>query len=210
MANLYAAMLGVVMSLGPISGAATAQDRLPPIAADQLTPEQKQAVTEFKSARGVDINGPFIPMLRSPEAMSRARAMGDYLRYKSALPPRLSEFVILLTAREWTQNYEWKVHYPIAVQAGVKPETAQAIAEGRRPSAMTDEEAALYDFCTELQRTRTVGDGAYNRLLATLGEKGVIDTISIVGYYSLLAMVMNTARTPAPVNDSPTLSALPH
>ena len=90
--------------------------------------------------RAAPISGPFYPLLRSPELMTRTRAMGDYLRYKSALPPRLSEFVILLTAREWTQQYEWNAHYPIAVKAGVKREILDAIAEGRRPSAMSDED----------------------------------------------------------------------
>src|SRR5262245_10425813 len=89
---------------------ARGQDRLPPIPADRLTDAQKQAMQEFKAARGADVSGPFVPLLRSPEVMNRARAMGDYLRFKSTLPPRLSEFVILLTAREWTQNYEWDAH----------------------------------------------------------------------------------------------------
>jgi hypothetical protein len=92
-------------------------DRLPPIAAAQLTAAQREAVDAFKVARGTEISGPFYPLLRSPELMTRTRAMGDYLRYKSALPPRLSEFVILLTAREWTQQYEWNAHYPIALKA---------------------------------------------------------------------------------------------
>src|SRR5712671_653653 len=89
---------------------AAAQNRMPPIPADKLTDAQKQAMKEFQAARGAELSGPFIPMLRSPEVMSRARAMGDYLRYKSVLPARLSEFVILMTARHWTQNYEWSTH----------------------------------------------------------------------------------------------------
>src|SRR5262245_27602606 len=97
---------------------AGAQDRMPPIAAEKLTAAQQTAVAEFKAARSAEISGPFIPLLRSPEAMTRTRALGDYLRFRSALPPRLSEFVILLTARQWTQNYEWNAHEPIARQAG--------------------------------------------------------------------------------------------
>ena len=82
---------------------------MPPIPAGRLTDAQKKAIEEFKAARSTgDISGPFVPLLRSPEVMSRARAMGDYLRFKSSLPPRLSEFVILLTARRWTQQYEWQ------------------------------------------------------------------------------------------------------
>jgi 4-carboxymuconolactone decarboxylase len=180
-------------------------DRLPPIAADQLTPAQREAVDAFKTARGVDITGPFHPLLRSPELMTRTRAMGDYLRYKSALPPRLSEFVILLTAREWTQQYEWNAHYPIAVKAGVPREILDAIADGRRPTGMSDEETVLYDFCRELHRDKAVSDATYARALKAFGEQGVVDTIGISGYYTMLAMTLNTARTPAGQSSSPLL-----
>jgi 4-carboxymuconolactone decarboxylase len=184
-------------------------NRLPPIAASQLTPAQREAVDAFKAARGTEISGPFYPLLRSPELMTRTRAMGDYLRYKSALPPRLSEFVILLTAREWTQQYEWNAHYQIALKAGVKPEIANAIADGRRPAAMSDEESILYDFCQELHRDKSVSDATYAKALKAFGEQGVVDTIGITGYYTMLAMVLNTARTPAAENGSPALRPRP-
>ncbi|MEO8678301.1 MAG: substrate-binding domain-containing protein [Vicinamibacterales bacterium] len=184
-------------------------DRLPPMPATAMTDAQKKSVEEFKAARGVDVSGPFHPLLRSPELMSRARAMGDYLRYKSALPPRLSEFVILLTAREWAQQYEWNAHYPIALKAGVSQQVAQAIAEGRRPAGMTEEEEILFDFCHELHRDKNVSDPTYSRALAKFGEQGVIDTVGINGYYTLLAMVLNTARTPAGDTGSPVLRPLP-
>lgn len=184
-------------------------DRLPPIPAQQLTAAQRESIEAFKAARGVDVSGPFHPLLRSPELMTRTRAMGDYLRYKSALPPRLSEFVILMTAREWTQQYEWNAHYPIAIKAGLAPEVANAIAEGRRPSRMSDEESILYDFCQELHHTKAVSDATYARALKAFGEQGVMDTVGITGYYSLLGMVLNTARTPAGDSGSPILRPLP-
>ncbi len=180
-------------------------DRLPPIPAAQLTPAQREAVEAFKVARGVEISGPFYPLLRSPELMTRTRAMGDYLRYKSALPPRLSEFVILLTARAWTQQYEWNAHYPIAVKAGVKREILDAIAEGRRPTGMSDEETILYEFCQELHRDKAVSDATYARARKAFGEQGVVDTIGITGYYTMLAMTLNIARTPAGESGSPIL-----
>ncbi len=184
----------------------SAQDRLPAIPAAQLTPAQQQAVADFRGARNVELTGPFIPLLRSPELMTRARGLGDYLRYRSRLPPRLSEFVILMAARSWSQQYEWAVHYPIAIKAGVTVETATAIAERTRPPRLTAEETALYDFCQELMRTQQVSDAAYARMVATFGEQGVVDTVGIVGYYTMLAMVLNTARTPAPDNGAPRLS----
>ncbi len=185
-----------------------ASDRLPPIPDARLTPQQREAVDAFRTARGGTITGPFHPLLRSPELMTRTRAMGDYLRYKSSLPPRYSEFVILLTAREWSQQYEWNAHYPIAIKAGLSPDVANAIAEGRRPPTMSPEEAALFDFCLELHRDKSVSDATYAQAVRFFGEQGVVDAIGISGYYSMLAMVLNTARTPAGENGSPLLRPL--
>ena len=197
---ITAVLLACVLGFAVV---APAQDRLPPIPADKMTPEQKQAAADFKAARGAELSGPFYPMLRSPEVMTRARAMGDYLRYNSALPPRLSEFVILLTASHWAQQYEWAAHHEIALKAGVSPETATALAEGRRPARMSEDEEVLYDLCTELQRTHAVSDPTYARALAKFGERGVVDTVGIVGYYTFLAMQLNTSRTPAPPGTVP-------
>jgi 4-carboxymuconolactone decarboxylase len=186
-----------------------AQDRMPPIPADKMTDAQRTAVAEFKVARSADISGPFVPLLRSPEVMNRARAMGDYLRYKSTLPPRLSEFVILMTARRWTQQYEWNAHQPLALKGGLNPDIVKAIAEGRRPERMAEDEDVLYTLGDELQRNQSVSDATYARAVAKLGEQGVIDAIGITGYYTMLAMVLNTARTPLPDGTKPALTPFP-
>src|SRR3990167_2274322 len=123
---------------------------LGPIPAHRLTPEHRRAMEAFRATRRMEIFGPFIPLLWSPEAMVRAAALGEYLREGSAFPPGLSEFIILIAARHWTQQYEWSLPLPIAVRAGVEPEVAGAIAEGRRPPRMSPEQETLYDFCTEL------------------------------------------------------------
>lgn len=188
---------------------ANAQDRMPPIPADKMTDAQKKAVEDFRAARGAELSGPFIPLLRSPEVMTRARAMGDYVRYKSVLTSRLSEFVILITARQWTQQYEWNAHSQLALNAGLNPSIAKAIAEGRRPEHMAEDEEILYDFCLELQRNHSVSDATYARAVSKFGEQGVIDTVGIVGYYTLIAMVLNTARAPLPPNVKPALPAFP-
>jgi 4-carboxymuconolactone decarboxylase len=187
-----------------------AQDRMPPIPDDQMTEAQREAVAEFKAARDTTrFGGPFVPLLRSPEMLSRARNVGDYVRFNSALPPRLSEFVILIIAREWTQQTEWSAHAGIAERAGLHADIIGAVAEGRRPDGMADDEAAVYDFCIELLRTHGVSDPTYARLVSVVEEKGVVDTIGIMGYYSLLAMVMNTARTPLANGAPPPLQAFP-
>jgi len=187
---------------------ANAQNRMPPIPADKLTDEQKKAVADFIAARG-EPTGPWIALLRSPEVMTRARGLSDYLRFKSVLPPKLSEFVILMTARQWTQNYEWNAHYKLALDGGLKPDIAKAIAEGRRPEHMTEDEEILYDFCMELQQNRSVSDATYARAVSKFKEQGVIDTVSLMGYYTLISMVLNTARAPLPAGVAPALAPFP-
>ena len=194
------------------AGAAAAQDRMPAIAPEQLTPAQKEAVQEFVSVRGPSVTGPFgpfVPLLRSPELMVRAGAMGEYLRYRSALPPRLSEMVILLIARQWTQQYEWYTHEAPALKAGLSPAIIAAIAEGRRPAVMNEQEAVVYDLVDELTRNRSLSDTTYARAVKLLGERGVMDTTGIMGYYTLLAMVLNTAGAPLPNGQSPGLLPFP-
>jgi 4-carboxymuconolactone decarboxylase len=191
-----------------LSGIALAQERMPTIPADQYTEEQKKAAADFLAARKVPVFGPFEPLMRSPEVMSQARAMGDYLRYKSAVGATLSELIILITAREWTQDYEWWLHQPIAVKAGIKPEITEAIAEGRRPTGMSEDEEIIYDFSTELHQNKRVSDRTYDRALQRFGDKGVIDIIGINGYYTFLAMTINATRMAAP-KDGPKLKHFP-
>ncbi len=202
----YLLTLTVTLSLTTI---AAAQDRMPPIPASQLTEAQKKAMAEFEAARKAPISGPFVPLLRSPEVMSRARAMGDYLRFNSSLPPRLSEFAILITARRWSQNYEWDAHNRLALQAGLSPDIVKALIADKRPEKMAADEEALYNFCDELHKTQQVSDATYARAVAAFGENGVIDIVGIQGYYTLLAMVLNTARTPVPPGSTPALTRIP-
>jgi len=187
---------------------ASAQNRMLPIPTDRMTAAQKKAAAEFEAARGA-LSGPWAVILRSPEMINRARSLSDYLRFNSSLPPRLSEFVILITAREWTQQYEWNAHHPLAVKGGLNPEIAKAVADGRRPEKMADDEAALYDFCIELNRNRSVSDATYARALAKFGEQGLVDAIGLSGWYTLVAMVLNTARTPLPADAVSALAPFP-
>jgi 4-carboxymuconolactone decarboxylase len=136
--------------------------------------------------------------MHSPQVMSQARAMGDYLRYNSAIGNTLSELAILITAREWTQDFEWYVHYPIALKMGIKPEIANAIADGTRPVGMTADEEIVYDFSTELHKNKRVSDATFARAEKRFGKKGVVDLTGINAYYSLLAMQLNVAQYQVP------------
>jgi 4-carboxymuconolactone decarboxylase len=190
--------LGWAGCFAAISFAAQAEDRLPTVPPAQYNAEQKQAAADFEAARKVPVFGPFEPLLHSPQLMSEARAMGDYLRYKSAIGNTLSELAILVTAREWTQDYEWSVHAPIAVKAGVRPEIVDAIAEGRRPAGMNPDEEIVYEYAVELIKNKQVSNATFDKAKARFGAKGVVDMTGIVGYYTFLAMQLNVAQYAAP------------
>src|SRR5215471_11347942 len=165
------ARAGVLLALSMFFAAPlAAQDRMPPIPAEKLSEAQKKAAEAFAEGRGYAVRGPFVPLLRSPEVMLRAKAMGDYLRFKSVLGPRLNEMVILITAREWTQQYEWNAHHPLALKAGLQREIADAIAQGTRPAGMAEDEEIAYDVATEILRLRRVSDPTWQRAVAKFGE----------------------------------------
>ena len=180
------------------SNLALAQTRLPEIPINQYSTEQKAAAQEFEGARKKAPWGPFAMLMYSPQLMNNARSMGDYLRYKSEFDSHLSEFAILITAREWHQDYEWHIHYPIAIQSGLNPEIAKAIKEGRRPEGMSSDESIVYDFTMELQRNKRVSETTFAKTEKRFGKKGAVDLAGIAGYYTFLAMEMNMARHPVP------------
>lgn len=184
-------------------------NRMPPQSPDAFTEAQKAAIALFEEQRGRDIGGPFVPLLRSPRVFELASQMGYYLRYETGLPQPLTELAILVTARRWSQNYEWYAHRRIAEQVGLETAKIEAIREGRRPADLSEEEAAVYDYCTELHNNGQVSDVSYDRLKAMFGEQAIIDFTAICGHYSLLAMTMNAVRTPLPVGAERELEGFP-
>jgi 4-carboxymuconolactone decarboxylase len=211
--------VGVTLLVAIAIVPAQAAQRLPTIPPAQYSDAQKQAAAEFEAARRVPLFGPFEPMMHSPQMMSQARAMGDYLRYHSAIGNTLSELAILVVAHEWQQDYEWGLHYPIALRAGIQKPLADDIAAGRRPGAMSADEAIVFDFTTELLRTRQVSDATFERARSRFGADGVVDMTGIAGYYSLLAMQLNVAQyraaagmqnSPAPARPAPQAAPAKH
>ncbi len=186
-----------------LAGPAGAQSRLPDIPPAQYDADQKKAAEEFQAARKAPLSGPFQTMMYSPEVMSRARAMGDYLRFHSAIGNTLSELVILVTARAWSQGYEWSAHQPLALKAGISRDIVDAIAEGRRPAAMSADEEIAYDFTMELQYNKGVSDTTYAKAEKRWGKKGAVDIAGLSGYYTFLALQLNMARQPVPANAPP-------
>lgn len=173
-------------------------ERLPAIPDSELTPAQLRAAEAVRHGRRGALFGPFVPLLRSPELLERTQRLGEYLRYDCALPAHLRELAILLTARHYRQSYEWHVHAPAALEAGLRAELIEEIAAGADPSGLRADEAAIHAFCTELHAQHAVSDETYARTRACLGEMGLVDLCGVCGYYALLALVMNVARTALP------------
>jgi 4-carboxymuconolactone decarboxylase len=190
-----------------IQGGMPGPDRMPPLTADRMDQAQKAAAAELAAGPRGGVKGPFIPLLRSPELMNRLQKVGEYLRFQSALETRLNEFVMLITSRHWTQQFEWGVHYPLALKAGIRREILDALAEGRRPTGMADDEEIAYEICDELFRTHGVCETTWRRAIAKFGERGVIDMVGLVGYFSTVSMVMNVAHTPPQADAAVTLLA---
>jgi 4-carboxymuconolactone decarboxylase len=173
-------------------------DRLPPIPETSWTVSQKACADEIvQGPRGALVE-PFIPMLRSPELCTHAQRLGEYLRYRSAIGLRLSELAILVTARHWDQEVEWAIHAPIALKQGLSPQVVEAIGLNQTPNFSQADEKIVHDFARQSLVDKRVSDETWALALAHFGEQGAVDLLGIVGYYTMLSVVMNGARTPAP------------
>ncbi len=191
---------------------AQADQRLPPLRPEQLTPEQKAwADSIAQPPRNAKFtNPPYRAYIRNPVLAPKLQAISDYVRWNSSLPARLSEFAILITSRQWNQQYEWAAHYPLAIKGGLDPKVAGTLALGRRPDGMKEDEAALYDLAIELYRDKNVSDATYAAALEKLGEQGIMDAIAVMGYYDLVSMTLTTIRAERAANaEVPPLPPLP-
>ena len=175
--------------------------RLPVLDEAQMNDTQRALMEAIRSGpRGKSITprGPFAVWLHAPEFGQLAQALGGHVRYKTALPPRLSEFAILCTARLWRAQYEWFAHAPMAEKGGVKPKTIQDLRAGRTPKSAPKDERAIYDFVQELYKTKRVSDRVYKRLHAILGDAARVELVGILGYYVMISMTLNVFRMMPP------------
>ena len=184
------------------------EPRFKPLSAETMTPEQRRVVEGIVSGPRKAVRGPFNALLRSPELADRVQKLGEYVRFNTSIPPRLNELAILLTARRWMAQYEWYAHRQLAMKAGLKDEIAGAIAEGKRPSALQEDETIVYNFCKEVLETGYASDAAFKAVVDKFGERGAVDLIGVIGYYSLVSMVLNVDGVPIPDGGKPPLAPL--
>jgi 4-carboxymuconolactone decarboxylase len=179
--------------------------RLTPIPDDKLTDRQKELMEAIRSGpRGrVSQSGPFGVYMHAPDFGDLTQKLGAHCRYKTSVPPRLSEFAILCTARQWRAQYEWHAHAAIAEKAGVAPETIKDLRAGRAPKKIKKDERAIYDFVAELYKTKRVSERTYKRVNAVLGDVGTVELVGILGYYSLVAMMLDVFNVALPEGATP-------
>jgi 4-carboxymuconolactone decarboxylase len=194
----------------PHASRADGMVRFAPLKPEELTPAQKAWAEELAAPprNGKITNPPFRAYIRSPDLAPKLTALADYLRWHTSLPPRLSELAILITARQWTAQYEWYAHYPHAIEGGLDPKVAAAIAAGKRPEGMRDDETALYDLVTSLYRDKKVTDAVYKAALEKFGERGIMDIIGIIGFYDITSMTLITMQGGVPEGKTPPLPVL--
>ena len=190
-------------------GDATGPERLPPLPPERMTPRQREVAEAIAGGPRGGLRGPFGAWLRSPEVADRFQRVGEYVRFQSSIPPALNELAILVTAREWTAQFEWHAHHALAMQAGLPPAIAEAVARGERPADMDADQRVVYDFAAELHRERSVSDATYAAVAERFGERGLVDLVAACGYYVAVAMTLNVARVPLPEGVPPPLRPLP-
>ena len=190
-------------------GGATGPERLPPLSPERMTPRQREVAEAIAGGPRGGLRGPFQAWLRSPEVADRFQRVGEHVRFRSSIPPALNELAILVTAREWTAQFEWHAHHALAMKAGLPPAIAEAIARGERPEGMDADQSAVYEFAAELHRDRSVSDATYAAVVERFGEQGVVDLVAACGYYVAVAMTLNVARVPLPEGVPPPLGPLP-
>jgi len=201
-----AAALAVPVLSAPAHAGERFSERLSELRLDQLTPEQQQMAVHLKTPpRNSALNGgPFNAYARSAGLGVLLLNVSDYVRFNSSLPPRLSEFAIMIGARHWSVPYEWRAHYPLAVKGGLDRQILVDLGAGRRPQNMKDDETALYDFVTEMYRDHDVSDATFKAAVDKFGERGVMDLIGIIGYYDIASMALIAQRAKAPaVEEAP-------
>jgi 4-carboxymuconolactone decarboxylase len=171
-----------------------------------MTAAQREVAAEITAGPRGEVRGPFIALIHNPELAGKLQKLGEHLRWQGKLPPRLKELAVLVTARRWTCQHEWVMHSKLALEGGLAKETVEAIAANREPTSLSDEEKAVYRFCREVHATGRAGDQAFESVRNKFGLDGALELIALNGYYTLMAMVLNTAGLPLPGNVEPPLS----
>jgi len=179
------------------------EPRFPQLTVEGLSDKQKPLADQILKVSSIGIGGPYNSLLRSPVLGQRIFDLFHYLRWETSVPIRLNEFAILIIARQWRSQVEWLAHAPLALKAGLSPEIVAELKADKRPLSMAPEEAAVYDFITELTTRRAVSDATFERTKNLLGEQQVIDLTAVAGGYVIIAMILAMSEQGVPPGREP-------
>jgi 4-carboxymuconolactone decarboxylase len=185
------------------------EKRFPELTPETMTDEQRKVADAIQSGpRGAGLRGPFNALMRSPDLCDLVQRVGAYVRFGSSIPAPLNELAICMAGRKWSAQYEFYAHRKLGIDAGLAPAILDAVAAGRRPDSMSADETIVYDFATALLGTGSVPDAQYQPALDRFGERGIMDLVGAIGYYSLVSMVLNVAQVQLPEGVAPLLKPL--
>lgn len=198
--TLIAAAGWLIATIGPNTenNAMSKEPRFPLLTMDQLSDQQKPLGEQIMKVSSVGLGGPYNPLLRSPVLGQRMFDLLHYLRWETSVPLKLNEFAILIIGRQWRSQVEWLAHAPLAIKAGLAPDIVAELKANKRPSNMPPEEAAVYDFVTELTTKHAVSDETFARTKKLLGEQQVVDLTAVAGTYIAIAMQLAMAEQSVP------------
>lgn len=196
--------------------------RIPSIKPDRYDDQQKEMfdsitggdrsdrpVEEFLNSHG-GLSGPFHPWIHSPALGDPAQKLGAAVRFHSALPGDLRELAILVVAAQWKAEYEWWAHVKIAHTEGIPEAITDAMKLGKRPEFEANDcdrnYELVYQFAFELAVEREVKDKTYQAVAKSLGNAQAVDLVTTVGYYTLVAMTLNTFNIPIPAGEKKSFS----
>jgi 4-carboxymuconolactone decarboxylase len=182
---------------------AMTEARFPPLAPEELSPAQQRLRAALIAGPRGEVRGPYVPLIRSPELGERMRHLGDFIRFEGELPPRLKEIVIFTVGRHWSVDYMFAVHREMSAELGLDRAIPDAIAAGRTPPGLAPAEQAAHDLALDLLRSGRASDAVFAAARAALGDAGLVELITFVGYYTTLAMLLNTAQIAAPAGAQP-------
>jgi 4-carboxymuconolactone decarboxylase len=174
--------------------------RFPRLTPESMSPAQREVAAEISAGPRGEVRGPFIALIHNAELARRMQALGEHLRWKNKLPLPLLELAVLYTAREWSCQHEWYMHEKLARKAGLAPAILDALAAGKEPPGMSADEALVYKACQQAHQGGKLDDATFNAARERFGLDGVLDLLLLNGYYSAMAMVLNTAGMPLPDN----------
>lgn len=173
-------------------------ERFPRLPAEWMSPLQREVAAEIAAGPRGEVRGPFLPLLHHPALARRLQQLGEGLRWDGKLPHEVRELAVLVTARRWRCDYEWAAHEKLARKAGINDLIITAISQDREPAGMSAQQSAAYAFCRQALDSGGVDDAAFDAVKRGLGLDGALELLALCGYYTLIAMVLNTAEIKAP------------